>query len=85
LDLPNGEYQVTLIIGDVSFMHDKIAVYAEGSLMVDNFTVPAGNFMQVSFTVSVSDGQLNITFHDGGGADPNWVINAIIIDSYQNS
>lgn len=85
VDLPNGKYQVTLIIGDQNYMHDKIDVYAEASLMVNDLTVPSGTFKEVTFTVTVNDGQLNITLHDNGGADPNWVINSMTIESYLQS
>jgi fibronectin type 3 domain-containing protein len=82
MDLSNGKYQVTLIIGDLSYMHDNINVYAEAGLMVNNLTAPAGTFTTVTFTVTVNDGQLNITFHDGGGSDANWVINSMVIEPY---
>jgi hypothetical protein len=42
-------------------------------------TVNAGTFSAQVFTVTVSDGQLNIKFHEAGGSDGNWVINAITI------
>ena len=29
IDLPNGQYQVTLVIGDQNYMHDSIDVYSE--------------------------------------------------------
>lgn len=80
VDLPNGQYQVTLVIGDQNYMHDNIDVYAEDILVVDGLTAPAGMFIEVSFTAAVNDGQLNITFHDNGGSDVNWVINALVID-----
>lgn len=82
VDLPNGQYQVTLIVGDQSYMHDRIDIYTEGVLVADDLTVPAGTFIEVAFTVTVNDGQLNIAFHDDGGADANWVINSMIIESY---
>jgi fibronectin type 3 domain-containing protein len=85
VDLPNGHYQVTLIVGDQNYMHDKMDIYIEGVMVAHNITVPAGTFTEITFTVTVSDGQLNITFHDDGGSDANWVINVIIVDSYQNS
>lgn len=85
VDIPNGQYQVTLIVGDQNYMHDKIDIYAEGVMVVDDLNVSAGTFTEITFTVTVSDGQLNATFHDDGGADANWVINALTIDSFYNS
>jgi fibronectin type 3 domain-containing protein len=81
LDVANGMYQVTLVVGDANYMHDKMDVYAEGVLAVGNITVPPGTFKEVTFTVSVNDGQLNIVFHDGGGVDSNWVINAVSVEA----
>jgi fibronectin type 3 domain-containing protein len=81
VDLANGDYKVTLIIGDNNYRHDLIDVYAEDVLKVNHLTVDKGTFdpPQV-FTVTVNDGQLNIKFHDAGGTDLNWVINAITIE-----
>lgn len=79
VDLANGQYKITLVIGDQGYMHDLIDVSAEGILQVNQLTVSAGKFSTQVFTVTVSDGQLNLKFHDAGGSDSNWVINAIII------
>jgi|GEM_PF-2791175 len=81
VDLANGNYKVTLTIGDQSYMHDLIDVFAEGVLQVNHLTVNAGTFSPQVFTVTVSDGQLNLKFHDAGGSDGNWVINAITIQA----
>jgi fibronectin type 3 domain-containing protein len=81
LDVPNGKYQVTLIIGDMNYMHDKMDVYAEGTLMISDLNVSSGTFKEVTFTVSVNDCQLNMVFHDGGGVDSNWVINALSVEA----
>jgi hypothetical protein len=80
VDLANGQYTVTLIIGDNGYTHDLIDVYAENVLQVDHLTVNAGAFSTQVFTVLVNDGQLSIKFHDAGGSDLNWVINAIKIE-----
>jgi len=80
VDLPNGEYNVTLVIGDYSYTHDLMDVYAEGVLEVNDLTVAVGTFSELVFTVTVSDGQLNLGFHDDGGIDVNWVINAITLE-----
>jgi len=69
-----------VVIGDQSYMHDLIDVYAEGVLKRNDLTVAAGTFSAVAFTVTVGDGQLNLLFHDDGGTDLNWVINAVIIE-----
>jgi len=81
VDVANGMYQVTLVVGDANSMHDKMDIYAEGVLAVGNITVPPGTFKEVTFTVSVNDGQLTMVFHDGGGVDSNWVINALSVEA----
>jgi fibronectin type 3 domain-containing protein len=79
VDLQNGYYRVTVTIGDQNFMHDMISVYAEDALVVNNLTVAASSFQQVTFATTVSDGQLNLRIQDNGGVDPNWVLNAVTI------
>jgi fibronectin type 3 domain-containing protein/pimeloyl-ACP methyl ester carboxylesterase len=79
VDLANGNYQITVTVGDQSFMHDQIYVYAEDTLVVNDLTVAAGSFQQVTFSRAVSDGQLNLRILDDGGVDPNWVLNALTI------
>ena len=81
VDLANGDYQVTVVIGDEGFMHDLVDVYAEGSLKINDLTVTAGSFQELSFTVTIADGQLNLVILDNGGVDPNWVLNAIAVHS----
>jgi fibronectin type 3 domain-containing protein len=80
VDLANGEYNVILVVGDNSYTHDLIDIYAEGILKRNDLTAAKGTFSGVLFTVTVSDGQLNLLFHDDGGTDGNWVINAIVIE-----
>ncbi len=79
VDLANGDYQVTVTIGDQSFMHDLVDVYAEGVLKVNDVSSVAGSFQQVTFYVTVGDYQLNLRFVDDGGVDPNWVVDALVI------
>jgi hypothetical protein len=81
LNVPNGNYLITVTIGDQRYGHDRIDVYAEGSLKLNDVTVNAGQFAVKTFSVTLSDGELNIRFHDDGGSDSNWVINSIIIES----
>jgi fibronectin type 3 domain-containing protein len=82
VDLANGQYKVTLTIGDNDYTHDVIDVYAENVLKVDHLTVYAGTFSTQVFTVMINDGQLNVKFHDAGGSDPNWVIDAIKVEPF---
>ena len=85
VDLINSEYRVKLHIGDNVQDRDFIDVYAEGELKVDDLNYsynPDGGFYrpeEVTFDVTVSDFKLDLKFHDDGGTDPYWVINAIQI------
>jgi hypothetical protein len=83
VDLANGDtYLVTVVIGDQSYTHDKIDIYAEDKLVVNDLTALAGSFQEVTFSVIITDNQLNLRILDDGGSDLNWVINAITIRSY---
>jgi fibronectin type 3 domain-containing protein len=78
VDLPNGTYQVTVTLGDEAYAHDHMAVYMEGTL-VDTVSTAAGAHVDVIHTVVVADGQLTVRFDDAGGADPNVVVNALVV------
>ncbi|MGF7034033.1 lysophospholipase L1-like esterase [Paenibacillus mucilaginosus] len=71
-DLPNGEYQVTVLSGD-SAEASTTVVTAEASITAD-FTAAAGQFDQKTLTVPVTDRRLDLEF---GGTAPR--INAIEI------
>jgi hypothetical protein len=80
VDVANGTYSVNVIVGDAAYPHDQIDITVEET--THTVTTASGEFKVVAFSdVEVSDGQLNILFHDAGGNDPNWVVNGITIDS----
>jgi len=79
VDLANGDYEVTIIVGDQNYGHDLIDVYAEDTLKINDLITTAGTFQEQTFWVTIADGQLNITIHDDGGAGIFWVLNAITI------
>jgi subtilisin family serine protease len=81
VDLPNGLYQVTITVGDQWYALENINIYAEGILKTTIATT-AGTFEQTTFTVSITDGQLNLLLNDNGGATPIWEINALVIEQY---
>jgi fibronectin type 3 domain-containing protein len=80
-DLANGNYQVIVTIGDQSYMHDNIDVYAEDILEINDLTIAAASFQEVIFDVTVADEQLNLRLLDDEGADANWVLNAVAVQS----
>ncbi len=76
VDLPNGNYDVTLTLGDQGpYLHDQV-VSLEGSV-VDNITTAPRQVVSRQYTVSVSDGQLTVLLDGRGGADPNMVVSGL--------
>jgi hypothetical protein len=77
VDLANGTYQVAVTMGEV-YAYDQIAIDLEGQRagVVDT----TGNkYTTVTYTVTVSDGQLTFKISDLGGANPYWVLNSLTI------
>ena len=79
VDLANGVYTVIITVGDLSFTHDNIDIYAEGALEANDISTTAGSFQVVNCVVTVEDGQLDLSILDGGGADENWVLNSLSV------
>jgi hypothetical protein len=79
VDLPNGNYTVSLTMGDNDYAHDNMIVKANGTTMLADVDNAAAGFTVNTFVVTVTAGSLSIEFSDGGGADPSWVINALSI------
>jgi prepilin-type N-terminal cleavage/methylation domain-containing protein len=79
VDIANGDYYVTLIIGDWSRHHDRIEISLEGVYQPPEVAFAGGQFTTQTFPVTIADGQLTLRLRDLGGTDPNWVINGLII------
>ncbi|GIP56678.1 rhamnogalacturonan lyase family protein [Paenibacillus woosongensis] len=73
VDLPSGDYTVSLIAGDESGPTD-IAITAETIQKVQPTAKLAGQFLEMDFDIALIDGQLNLDFT---GSAPN--INALVI------
>ena len=76
VDLPNGQYEVVLTMGDDDGLHDQMNVTLEGA-NVDNVTTQAGEYATNSYLIYVTDGQLDLRLTDVGGSNANFVINAL--------
>lgn len=77
LDLPNGEYQVSLEAGNTNFTHGPHVIEIEGQKVVDGFASSANNFATVvNHPVTVTDGKLHVKLGPSGG---NSTINYIIV------
>ncbi|KQR08657.1 G-D-S-L family lipolytic protein [Cellulomonas sp. Leaf334] len=59
VDLPNGDYTVSLVAGDATEATD-VAITAEQMAKVAATSKPAGQFLEMSFDIAVVDGQLNL-------------------------
>jgi hypothetical protein len=81
VDLPNGNYIVTVLLGDMSYAHDLMNVYANDQLKLSGVNTSAGEIKWLDFFVPIDNGQLNITFSDTGGSI-HWTCPGLIIKSY---
>jgi hypothetical protein len=67
-NVPNGSYIVRLTFGDSIKAHDQMRTTIEGSNKpVVNTAI--NEFITRVYTANITDGQLNLTFTDMGGAD----------------
>nr|WP_269636912.1 SGNH/GDSL hydrolase family protein [Paenibacillus sp. HW567] len=73
IDLPNGDYTVSLIAGDSSGDTD-IAIQAESMQKVQQTSKTAGQYLEMNFDIALVDGQMNFVF---SGTRP--VLNALMI------
>jgi hypothetical protein len=79
VDVPNGTYQVSVGLGDRGrTMHDLMGVSLEG-MAGDPVTTAARELVWQTYTVQVTDGQLNLDFTDLGGKDKNVAIAGVTI------
>ena len=87
--LPNGNYTVTLTLGDAQLAHNNITVNLNGAnttFLLGNGTStallssPAGQFITATANVSVGNGTLNVTLNkDANYQYDSWVLNALDI------
>jgi fibronectin type 3 domain-containing protein len=78
VDVPNGAYDVSMLMGDATNAHDEMAVILEG-VQVAVVSTPRGQMHARTYRAAVSDGQLTVRLVDLGGADANVVINGLSI------
>ena len=77
--LSNGEYAITLTMGDNDFAHDNMVVKANGTTKLSDVDAAQGAFVVNTFNASVSNGNLELEFSDAGGSDPTWLVNGLTI------
>lgn len=76
VDVPNGEYDVIVTMGEHLLSHDQMGVFVEG-VQVDSVTTAGGQFAVNTYRASISDGQLNLGLRDLGGSNAWAVINGL--------
>jgi len=73
VDLPDGQYDVTVRLGDMGAGHDQAGVFLEGALAASTTTL-AGQVEVRTVRTTVADGQLTVVLDDLGGSDANVAI-----------
>ncbi len=73
VDVPNGDFDVTVRLGDMAAGHDQVGIYLEG-VYADSVTTLAGQVVVRTYRTTVSDGQLSLLLDDLGGSDINAAI-----------
>jgi hypothetical protein len=81
VDLAYGEYSVKLYFYSTS-LKDNMQVLAEGNMIFSDIDLAANSPLTKTFSVAVTDGQLDLTFQKNPldpGTSTNWIINGIDI------
>ncbi len=74
VDLPNGDYSVTVIAGD-EMEETEVGIKAENVQKIQNSQIKAAEYIEQTFTIALIDGQLNFQFT---GKAPK--VNGLIIE-----
>ena len=81
VDLPNGNYAVTVTMGDNNSRHDNMVVKVNGTTVLGDVDTAAGAFSVNTFNATVSSEALSLEFSDAGGTDSAWVVNGVAIST----
>jgi formylglycine-generating enzyme required for sulfatase activity/fibronectin type 3 domain-containing protein/PKD repeat protein len=73
VDVPNGDYDVTVRLGDMSAAHDQVGVFLEGA-WAETVSTLSGQIAVRTYRTTVADGQLSLLLDDLGGSDVNAAI-----------
>jgi subtilase family serine protease len=80
VDLSNGTYNVTLHMGDMIYAHQGMGVSFQGT-QVDNLSNAAGQILTRTYTVTVTNGRLDLGLSALGGLNTAAVIEGMEIVS----
>jgi len=71
VNVSNGTYAVTLMLGDVAYAHDRMGVFLEGTQTDTVDTLP-GQVLTRNYSVTVTDGQLTLRLRIWAAAMQTW-------------
>lgn len=80
LDVPDGRHLLTFIIGDASdepTEHGTMSVSVNGTEVLKELEIPAGETREEEVEVEASDGGLRITLKAAEGSE--WVLNGLVV------
>ncbi len=80
VDLPDDDYNLRILTGDADRAHDAMRFGIDSPGYAFNVSTAAGQFDLLAVRIGITDGQLDLFLSDGGGADPNVVINAVDVE-----
>jgi hypothetical protein len=80
VDLPNGTYVVTLILGDLGPNdHDDVGIFLQSN-QVDTVSTVSGQVVTKTYShIAITNKQLQFELRDLGGTDPNGVVEALTV------
>jgi hypothetical protein len=78
VDLPNGQYDFIVTMGEAIISHNQMGVFVEG-VQVDSVDTAGFQFVTNTYRATISDGQLNLGLQDLGGSNIYAVINSLEI------
>ncbi|MFV2065890.1 MAG: CotH kinase family protein [Pirellulales bacterium] len=87
VDLPTGQYDVRVTLGDATRTRDDVDIYIQGAI-VDSVTTAAGEFVAKTFLFEIdtaSGGQLALRLVDRGGETGRATVGAVIVRSRDGS
>ncbi len=62
-DLPNGEYEVTVVSGDPAFAHPLQYIWVENVPFIEGESTSANQFITRTKNITIKDGQLNLILY----------------------
>lgn len=82
LDLPNGDYNLTVTVGDSVYLHGPMNLYLQDmTAVVDSLSYTVGTWTVKTYPVKVVDGALHVRLENLAkpAASPHAIINALDI------